>query len=465
MPTSLSRPRASFARLQAGLLAGLFAVLVLSVPLSKAQAMKIQEVTSSRGIKAWLVEEHSVPLIALRFAFDGGNTQDPEGKEGLANFLAGMMDEGAGDLTSKQFQEGMEEIAMRMSFDDSRDAFYGSLETLTENRDKAIELLALAVNKPRFDKDAVERVRGQLIAGLISAARDPSRVAGEQWSSMAFAGHPYGRPANGTQASVGKIAAADLRDLWSRMFAKDTLHVVAVGDVDAATLKTMLDTVFGGLPAKARLTPVADTAPKAGAEAQEVIDMAVPQSVARFGLPAMGRKDKDFMAAFVLNTIVGGGVMSSRLWEEVREKRGLAYSVYTAVQPLKHASIFAGGVATKNEEMATSMDLIRGELKRFAADGPTAEELQNAKDYLTGSFALRFDTNAKIANQLLWVLQEDLGIDYLDRRNAEVEAVTLADVKRVAKRLFENKELIVTIVGKPKGLTPTPASTAAPRKS
>jgi zinc protease len=172
--------------------------------------------------------------------------------------------------------------------------------------------------------------------------------------------------------------------------------------------------------------------------------------VARFGLPAMARKDKDFMAAFVLNTILGGGVMSSRLYEEVREKRGLAYSVYTTVQPYKHTSIFAGGVATKNEEIGNSLDVIRDELKRIATDGPTATELENAKSYLTGSFALRFDSNAKIANQLLWIWQEDLGIDYVDRRNTEIDAVTLEQVKRVAKRLFENKDLIVTIVGKPK---------------
>jgi zinc protease len=415
--------------------------------------MKIEVVKSPGGITAWLVQEHTVPLLALRFAFEGGNSQDPGGKEGLANFMSAMMDEGAGELTGKEFQERMEELAMRMNFDDSRDAFYGSFETLTENRDKAAALLALAVNKPRFDKDAVDRIRGQLLAGLAYAARDPDRVASDQWSAMAFAGHPYGRPANGTPASIQSVTRADLVDYWSHQFAKDHLRVVAVGDIDPATLGKLLDTVFGGLPAKARLTPVADTAPHAK-DPQKIVDMNVPQSVARFGLPAMPRKDKEFLPAFVLNTILGGGVMSSRLWEEVREKRGLAYSVYTAVQPLKHASIFTGGVATKNEQIGKSLDVIRAELKRIAAEGPTEKELQDAKSYLTGSFALRFDSNAKIANQLLWIWQEDLGLDYVDKRNAEIEAVTLEQVKHVAKRLFNGDDLIVTIVGKPKGITP-----------
>ena len=422
---------------------------------SKVEAMKIQEVKSPGGITAWLVEEHGIPLIAMRFAFEGGNAQDPDGKEGVANFIVSMMDEGAGELTSKQFQERMEAIAMRMSFDDSRDAVYGSFETLAENRDAAIELLALAVGKPRFDVDAVERIRGQLLASLAYAARDPDRVASEQWSALAFAGHPYGRPANGTPASVQKIGRDDLADFWSSTFARDNLRVVVVGDIDAETLKPLLDKVFGGLPAKAKLKPIAQVIPTA-TERLKVVEMAVPQSVARFGLPALPRKHKDFIPAFVLNTIVGGGVMSSRLWEEVREKRGLAYSVSTTVQPFKHTSVFAGGVATKNEEIAQSLDLIRAELKRIAAEGPTDKELQNAKSYLTGSFALRFDSNAKIANQLLWFWQEDLGREYVDTRNAEIDAVTMEQVRRVAKQLFEREEPIVTIVGRPKGLTQAP---------
>jgi zinc protease len=438
------------------LLAALLAFAALLLPVTRAEAMKIQVVKSPGGITAWLVEEHAVPLIGMRFAFDGGSSQDPAGKEGIAHFLAGMLDEGAGDFDAKTFQERMEEIAMRMSFDDARDAFYGSLETLSENRDKAVELLALALGKPRFDVDAVERVRGQLMAGLAYAARDPDRVANEQWNALAFPGHPYGRPVNGTPATIQGMTRDDLAAYWSRTFAKDNLRVVVVGDVDAATLSGMLDKLFGQLPAKAQLAAVPPTQPAASGDRLKVIDMAVPQSVARFGLPALPRKDKDFIPAFVVNTVLGGGVMSSQLWEEVREKRGLAYSVHSNIQPYKSTSVFSGGVATKNEQIAQSLELIRGELKRIATEGPTEKELKDAKDYLTGSFALRFDSNAKIANQLLFFWQENLDPGYVDRRNAEIEAVTLEDAKRAAKRLFENQELIVTVVGKPKGLAASP---------
>ena len=418
---------------------------------TSASAMEIKTAKSPGGIEAWLVEEHSVPLMAMRFAFEGGNSQDPDGKEGVANFLTAMMDEGAGDLTAIEFQERMEEFAVRMAFEDSRDSLYGSFETLTANRDEAVELLRLAVTKPRFDADAVERIRGQLLTSLAFAAKDPDRVAAREWFAAAFPGHPYGRPATGTPESVAKITREDLKTYHKRVFAKDTLKVAVVGDIDAETLGKLLDKVFGDLPDKAELEPVPFIEPKKGGNLR-VVEMPVPQSVATFGLAGIPRKDPDFIPAFVMNHILGGGGFSSRLMEEVREKRGLAYSVYSYLQPYQHAAIFAGGVATKNEEIGQSLKVIRAELERMATDGPTPEELESAKSYLIGSYPLRFDTNAKIANQLLGIMQDGLGKDYVDKRNALIEAVTLEDVKRAAKRILSTDNLIMTVVGQPKNL-------------
>jgi zinc protease len=425
---------------------------IVAPPLKTAETkMNIQDVKSPGGISAWLVEEHSVPLLAIRFVFDGGSSQDPAGKEGLANFLTAMMDEGAGDLNATQYQERMEELAVRMGFKDAKDALYGSFETLTVNREPALDMLRLAVNAPRFDQAAVERIRKQLLANLAYAAKNPQQVAGKAWYEGAFPGHPYGRHANGTSESIASIQPADLESFRKRTFARDTLKVVAVGDIDAKTLGEIVDKIFGSLPAKAELTSVPNTAPKP-AEKLKVVEMDVPQSVVQFGLPGFARKDPDFIPAFVMNQILGGGGFASRLTEEVREKRGLAYSVYSYIQPLEHAAIFGGGVATKNDSVKQSIDVIRSELERMADGGPTETELANAKSYLTGSFALRFDTNAKIANQLLWMLHEDMGIDYPSRRNAMIDAVTMEDVKRAAKRLLKVDDLFITVVGKPKGL-------------
>jgi len=444
--------RVSFGRVSCARAAAPMAALVLALLTTfsgPAYAMKIQTIKSPGGIEAWLVEEHSVPMMAMRFAFDGGSSQDPEGKEGVGNFLTAMLDEGAGDMTSREFQERMEDISMRMSYEDAKDAFYGNFETLTANRDAAAKLLQLALNKPRFDPDAVQRIRQQLLAALVYAERDPNKVAMEKWYATAFAGHPYGRPANGTEQTVGKnITREDLENYRKRVFAKDTLKVVAVGDIDAAQLGKLLDEVFGDLPAKADLIPVAKTNPVTGGR-QEVIQMNVPQSVAVFGLGAMPRKDPDFIPAFVLNQILGGGGFASKLMEEVREKRGLAYSVYTYVYPYQDASIFAGAVATRNEAMGQSLDVIREEFKKMADKGPSQKDLDNAKSYLIGSYPLRFDTDAKIAAQLLGLRMDGFGPDYVDNRNAMIAAVTLDDLKRVAKRLLDNNNLIVTIVGKP----------------
>lgn len=438
------------------LIAAVFAIVTLFAITGPANAMKIQTIKSPGGIEAWLVEEHSVPLMALRYSFEGGNSQDPAGKEGVANFLTAMMDEGAGDLDSAAFQEKMEELSFRMSFDDTRDAFYGSFETLTSNRADTVAMLKLALNKPRFDSDAVERIKAQLKANLVYAARDPEKTAFKEWFSTAFAGHAYGRPATGTEESLTSISRDDLEAFRKANFARGNLKVVAVGDITADELGKMLDDLFGQLPEKPQQAAVAMTAPIKGGK-EQLVEMAVPQAVAVFGLGAMPRKDPDFMAAFLINQIVGGGGFASTLMEEVREKRGLAYSVYSFIQPYHHASIFTGGVATKAEAIDQSLDVIKTELKRMADEGPTQDQFDNAKKYLVGSYALRFDTNAKIASQLLALFEDDFGPDYVDQRNAQIEAITMADAKRVAKRLLDNPDLIVTVVG-PK---PDPAKKVA----
>lgn len=436
----------------AGMLA-LITLVFLFSSMRPGNTMDIKEVKSPGGIEAWLVESHQVPLLALRFAFAGGSTQDPTDKAGVANFVSGMLDEGAGDLKASEFQERMEEIAMRMKFDDSRDTFYGTVQTLTKNRDEAMGLLKLALTKPRFDEDAIERVRRQLLAGLAYESKSPDRLAARKWYETAFRGHAYGVSPRGTEASVKQINRADLEAYRKRNFAKSNLKIVAVGDITEAELGKLLDDVFGNLPEKAELQQVAETNPARGGRL-EIVEMNVPQSVAIFGMGGLKRKDPDFLAGFVLNHIIGGGGFSAILMEEVREKRGLAYSVYSYLSPMDHSAVYMGGVATKNDSIAESLKIIRGELKKVAEQGVSEEDLKNAKNNLTGSYALRFDTNSKIASQLLGILVEDMGIDYVTKRNEWIEALTVEDLKRAAARFLKPEDLIVVVVGKPKGLTP-----------
>ena len=413
-----------------------------------AEAMDVKQIKTESGIEAWLVEDHSVPLVSLKFAFEGGSSQDPDGKEGLANFLTSMLDEGAGDLKSNEFQEKLESLAVRLSFSETKDGFYSNFKTLTKNLEPAADLLRLAITKPRFDADAVERMRKQLLANLAFAARNPERVAAKTWYQVAFEGHLYARPSNGTEESVQSITAQDLANYRNRVFARSNVKVAVVGDIDEATLVKLLDHIFGGLSESADLRDVPQVKPATGGK-RKVVTMNVPQSVAVFGLGAMARKDPDFMAAFVLNHIIGGGGFASRLMEEVREKRGLAYSVYSYILPYRHTSVYSGSVAPRNDAIEQSLDVIRKELVSIANNGPTENEFKNAKSYLIGSYALRFDTGGKIASQLLGLMEEGFGPDYITNRNKMISEITIADVNRVAKRLLDTDNLIVTIVGKP----------------
>lgn len=425
---------------------------------AQGSKMNIQEVTSPGGVKAWLVESHANPLIAIRFAFLGGAAQDAPGKEGQAYFVTSMMDEGAGDLDATTYQEREQALAMRMEFDAGRDVMLGSLQTLTENKDDVFDLVRLAMSEPRFDEDALDRVRAQIIAGLKFDENDPQTVASLAWDRLAFNDHPYGRPVKGTRESIAAMTSDDLRDYVRRVFARDKLVVSVVGDITAEELGKALDQLFGDLPEKSELMQIAEAEPPLG-PTREVIAMDVPQSVAQFGHRGIARHDDDFIPAYVLNYIIGGGGFSSRLMEEVREKRGLAYSVHSNLFPYRHGAVFVGNVATKNEAVGQSLAVIQSELKRMAEEGPSQGELEGAKAYLTGAYALRFESSSSIASQLLWIQIEQLGIDYIAKRNALIEAVTMEDVQGVAGRLFAADQLITTIVGNP---SEAAAATGAP---
>ncbi|MDR3495416.1 MAG: pitrilysin family protein [Ancalomicrobiaceae bacterium] len=406
-------------------------------------ATKVQRVISPGGIEAWLVEEHAVPLISMSFAFKGGNAQDPVGKDGTANLLTTLFDEGAGDLDGQTFQAREEDLAMKLSFEQDRDDLFGEFKALSENRDASFDLLALAVEKPKFTDDAVARMKREVIAQVRKETRNPDSLAGAVWASAAFPNHPYGRHGNGTEATITDLSRADVVDYYGRVLARDGLKIGVVGDIDAATLAPLLDKVFGGLPQKARLTPIAEVEPKPG-QVEAALD--TPQTLIRFGTVGPKRRDADFMPAYLINYILGGGSFSSWLVKEVRVKRGLAYTVDTELVPRDHSGLFIGGLGTRPEKAAESLDIVRSQLKRMAETGPTETELAEAKAYLTGSYALRFDTSGKIATQLMAVQLDDLGIDYFDQRNKLIEAVTLDQVKAAAKDILSH-DLTVAIVG------------------
>jgi len=416
-----------------------------------SRAERVQYVVSPGGVAVWLVEDYAVPLVALEFSFTGGAAQDPAGKAGATSLLAGLLDEGAGDLTAEAFHRALDDHAIRLSFSAERDEFFGHLQTLSRHSAKAFELLALALNAPRFDAEPIERVRAQLNAVLRRESADPDSMAAQAWRRAAWPGHAYAKSPRGELGEIDAVTRDDLVGLHAKMFARDSLKVAVVGAIDAATLAARLDDLFAGLPAQARLTPVPDATVQSLGE-RIVVDYDVPQANIRFGRSGLARRDPDYIAAMVVNHILGGGAFTSRLWQEVREKRGLTYSVYSALTTAAHSPCFVGATSTKNERAAESLNVIATECARLAADGPTADELEKAKKYLVGSYALRFDTSTKIAGHLLQLQRDGFEASYLDRRNAEVEAVTLDDARRVAKRLIGDGKMLIAVVGRPEGL-------------
>jgi zinc protease len=433
-----------------------FAAAAAIASANTASAMTIEKIVSPAGIEAWLVREKALPLVTLNYAFHGGTTQDDAEKAGTANLAADLLDEGAGDLDGKAFHERVENHAIELGFQVGRDYIHGSLRALNEHRDEAFDLLRLALTSPRFDADAIDRLRGQTMATLQRDTTNPNDLASRRWWQTAFPDHPYGREVKGTLESVPRITAADMREYVRRVFARNELKVSIVGDVDAKTAGMLIDRAFGALPAKNDLKPIANATPS-GLGRRIVINVDVPQAVVTFGGQGIARQDPEFMAAYIVNHILGGGSFSSRLYREVREKRGLAYGVSDSLVWFRRAAVMLGGTATRADRTADALAVIEQEVKRMAEEGPTPDELAAAKSFLKGSYALSLDTSGKIAAQLTQIQIDDLGIDYVQRRSALIDAVTIEDAKRVAKRLYGGG-LLVTIAGKPKGLTSSGAT-------
>lgn len=425
--------------------AAIFAVL--AVP---AHAIDIQAVTSPGGIKAWLVEDDTIPFVAVEFDFKGGASLDAPDKRGAINLMTATLEEGAGTRDATAFAQAVEGLGARLSFDVSDDALSVSLRALSDNRDDAASLLAEALSQPRFDDAAVERVRAQIQSIIRSEANDPQAIAATEMARQAWGDHPYATSINGTAKSVAALTRADLVAAKNRVLARDRVVVGAAGDISAEELGLLLDKVLGGLPEQGT-APLPEQARLQLTGGVTVIDWDSPQTIVSFAGPGLAIDDPDYFAAFVANHILGGGGFSSRLMDEIREKRGLTYGVGTALATGLYGQTWQGGMAGANATTGQAIALIRQEWDRLA-QGVTDRELNDAKTYLTGEYPLRFDGNGKIAGILAGMQLIGFPIDYVNNRNARVEAVTADDVKRVATRLLHADGLRFVLVGRPEGV-------------
>jgi zinc protease len=440
-------------RLPALLAAALAAVLGALVAALPARAeLRATEVRSPGGITAWLVEDHAIPFLALEVRFRGGTSLDPPGRRGVTNLMSALLEEGTGDLDAQGFAAARDALAAEFSFDAGADTLAVSARMLTENRDAAAALLAAALAAPRFDADAIERVRAQVLANIAGDDQDPGALAFRALDRIAFGNHPYGSDGDGTAASVAALTRDDIVAAHRAAIARDRIHVAAAGDITADELGRLLDILFAGLPAAGAPPP-----PKVEWQAPAGVTVEpfpVPQSVVVFGQAGIARLDPDFFAAFVLNEILGGGRFSARLMTELREKRGLTYGIGTWLAPLDLGAWWGGQFASDNARVAEAIEVVRAEWARAARGEISAEEVEAAKTYMIGSYPLRFDGNGAIADILVGMQVQGLPIDYALTRNAQVAAVTVEDVRRVAARLMRPEALHFVVVGEPAGLAP-----------
>jgi len=428
----------------------MLAALFIAFALPAQAELNIKEVTSPGGITAWLVEDHTIPFTALEIQFRGGTSLDSPEKLGAVNLMTALIEEGAGDMDSQAFAEARDGLAANFSFEAGGDSVGVSVRFLTENRDPAVALLREALVNPRFDQDAVDRVRGQVLSILRSDEKDPGTIAGNTFDKLAFGNHPYGAPDDGTIETVTALTRDDILASYKGALAGDRIYVAAAGDITAAELGPLLDRLFGDLPATgAALPPRAEWLLPPG---QSVVDFPTPQSTVLFGHVGVPRDDKDFFAAFLLNEVMGGGRFTARLMSEVREKRGLTYGIGTYLVPMDQSEMLLGQFSASNDKVAEAIDVIRAEWSRIASEGITPDELAATKTYLTGSYPLRFNGNSPIARILVGMQMEGLPIDYAVTRNAQIEALTMDDIKRVAQRIFLPEALHFVIVGQPTGL-------------
>lgn len=415
------------------------------------RAVEIQQVTSPGGVEAWLVEDHSIPFTAFSILFRGGASLDAPDKRGAVNLMTATLEEGAGDLDAVGFAQAVQDLGAQVGFDVTDDALSVSGRVLTENRDRAADLLRLALVEPRFDQDAVDRVRGQVLANIRSDDTDPGALAAKELARQAWGDHPYATSLSGTAESVAALTRDDMIDAKSRVLARDRVIVAVSGDITADQLGPLLDRVLGDLPAEGA-APLPGPASLHLTGGTTVIDWDSPQTVVSFAQAGLPMDDPDYFAAYVANHILGGGGFSSRLMDEIREKRGLTYGVASYLINGVYGQTWQGGMASANDVVGQAVDLVRQQWGRIA-EGVTESELTNAKTYLTGEYPLRFDGNAKIARILSGMQLIGLPPEYIDTRNDRIEAVTAADVQRVAERMLHPENLRFILVGRPDGVT------------
>ncbi len=415
-----------------------------------ALAATVKEIKTPGGFTAWLVEEHAQPLISVNIAFrNSGTAYDPNDKDGRTAITAAMLLEGAGDMDSESFSRALESSATKLSFSADTDDFYANLTMLREYKEKSFSYLGMALTKARLDDGAFDRVKRQTLTTIKQQQEKPNYRLSRTWQTQIFGTHPYSKEELGTEETVANIKQSDLLYFTKNYLTRANIIISVVGDVTADELSTLLDKNLENLPADYKPdVKLEDVSTRKDAK-QTVVEQDIPQTIVQFGFEGLKRDDKDYITGFVVNYLLGGGSLTSRLNDELREKRGLTYSASSMLIPLQHAAVFEGRFATRNEKVGEALSVLKQTLKEFADNPASEKQLADAKRFLTGSFVVGLDSNNSIVNFLTMMQLHHLGIDYMDKRNSLINMVTKKQVDEMAKRLIQLDKLQLVMVGNP----------------
>ena len=412
--------------------------------------LPIREISGPGGISAWLAEDHSAPVVSVSWGWAGGASLDPEGQEGAAAMAAALLTEGAGDLPAAAFQDALRDAAIGLHFGVERDVFEGGLRTLRDALPEAIRLARLSMLSPRFDQEAVERVRARAIAGARQSLEGPRGQANQAFWNSAFPGSPYGRVPGGTAESLAALSVENIRQAASRHLRRSGLLVAVSGAITEAELVEVLGDLFAALAGGA--APVAPPLPAFALRGVQVVPVDAPQCSVLFGQPGIPVRDPDWETAQVAIRTLAGGGFSSRLMEVVRVQRGLSYGIGASFEVVAGTGLVLGSVATENARVAETLSVLREEWARMAASGPSEQEVSNSVAYLTGSQPLQFTDSRRTASVLLGLRRNGRPTDWLAHRPLRLAKLNKDDVARVAARVFDAEALGAVVAGRPQGL-------------
>jgi zinc protease len=409
-------------------------------------ALDVKEIIGAKGVKAWFVEDHGAPVVSMRFAFSQGSAEDPPGEEGTALFLSGLVDEGTLKLDGAELRARMEDIGMRMGYEETPDNFQGRFMAPSASVAEASELLRQALAELSFPTESVERMRQYFVLREQSIDKDPQMLANRAGLGLVMPGHPYQAALENVAKDLTAVSLEDLRSAHKRIFAKRDLKVALVGDLTEQQAKDLLDKVFGELPEGKEPKPVPMINMKEG-PALKVIEVNTPQTLIMFGSPALSADDPDFLAQHIASNIA-----VSTLNQIARQERGLTYGVSYEVMEYDKGTILAGRLRTSNANAGKALAAIKEAFNLLRNPGPRQEHLDGTVRYLNGKFALGFDSGMDVATTLLSQMLSGYSSNYINLVSELQKQVTLDDVQRVIEKIMDPDKMFVVAVGKPEGL-------------